>query len=199
MAAHRPLIRKSVHSAAAVITLDPAAVGPCGIAARLTVGLKHAQYDTLRAPDYHFTGWVFEPRMHDELAVWIADHVGKDQKILLVCENANYHGTARHMGRAIGCIEGLLYDLNVAHPKDTQYVAPNKWRTGVFGRPLPVGREALKSAAVERVAARYQISAGHDLAEAILMNDYFMVERRVIWSLGQLEGHEDRTGADEHA
>ncbi len=184
--AHRPRIRKSNYAAGAIITLDPAAVGPCGLAGRLTAGLRYTRYETLRAPDFQYEGWVFEPRMHDDLATWIADYVGKDQRVLLCVENASYRNTARHLGRAIGCIEGLLYDLNVAHPADTQYVTPNRWRVGVFGLPLPQGREALKAHAQAVVSARYSIECGHDLAEAILMNDWMAVARRPVWADGKL-------------
>jgi hypothetical protein len=124
--------------------------------------------------------------MHDDLSTWIADYVGKDQRVLLVVENANYRGTARHLGRAIGCLEGLLHDLNLAHPHDTQYVTPSKWRCATLGVPLPAGREALKQAAVDRVANQYGLATTHDLAEAICMLDYFTVAQRKVWADGRL-------------
>lgn len=186
MAAHRPKIRKSEHAAAAIIALDPAAVSDCGIAARTTVGLRYAKLSTLAVPSFLYAGWVFEPRMHDDLAVWIADHVGKDQRVLLCVENAAYRGTARHLGRAIGCLEGLLHDLNVADPRDTQYVTPKQWRTGVLPTPLPAGREALKAAAVDDCLTRYGETWSNDLAEAVGILDFVTVARRSVWSEGQL-------------
>lgn len=183
MAAHRPKIRPSEHAAAAVVTLDPAGVGTSGIAGRLTVGLPSALSATqLTVPGFLFEGWVFEPRMHDDLAVWIADHVGR-QRVLLVVENAAYNGAARHLGRAIGCLESILHDLNVAHPKDTQYVSPRYWRS-VLGKIEGTGRNVLKQASVDYVERRHRVTAGHDLAEAIAMNDYFLTARSKIWSAG---------------
>lgn len=181
MAAHRPRIRKSEHRTAALISLDPAAVGDCGIAARTTVGLRYAKYATLAIPSFVYSGWVFEPRMHDELAIWLADHVGRDQRVMLVVENAAYRGTARHLGRAIGCIESVLHDLNLADPRTTQYVTPAQWRTPVLGVPLPKGRDDLKAAAVANVAQRYGSTVTHDLAEAICILDWFTVARRKVW------------------
>lgn len=184
MAAHRPRIRKSEHAAAAIIALDPAAVGPCGIAARTTVGLKAPKLEKLAFPSFAYSGWVFNPRMHDDLALWVADVVGKDQRVLLVVENAAFHGAARHLGRAIGCIEGLLYDLNVAHPGDTQYVSPAAWRW-VLGPDRPTGRENLKQYAIDHVAQRYGQTVTNDLAEAVCMLDWFTLAKPKVWSLGQ--------------
>ena len=182
--AHRPPVQYSEHTAAAVISLDPAAVGACGIAARTTAGLSKPKLANLRYPEFVYAGWVFEPRMHDELALWLADRIGKDQRALLVVENATFRGTARHIGRAIGCIEGMLWDLNLAHPSDTQYVAPGVWRRGTLGKDLPAGRAALKAAAVGDVARRYQVTVSDDLAEAVLLNDYFIVHRKSTWMEG---------------
>jgi len=197
LAAHRPKIRRSDYAAAAIIALDPAAVGDCGVAARLTAGLRYTRYETLRAPEFQYAGWVFNPRMHDDLSTWIADYVGKDQRVLLVVENAAYRGTARHLGRAIGCLEGLLHDLNLAHPNDTQYIAPSKWRSGVFGVPLPQGREALKLAAVLRVSRQYGLAVSDDLAEAICMLDYYTVAQRKVWADGKLHKADPNRYVDE--
>jgi hypothetical protein len=185
LAAHRPKIRKSEHAVAAIVSLDPAAVGDCGLAARTTVGLRYAKYSSLQLPSFTFSGWVFEPRMHDELAVWLADHIGANQRALLVVENAAYRGAARHLGRAIGCIESILHDLNVADPRTTQYVTPGAWRAGVFGHPLPKGRDALKQRAIDDVEIRYRSTVSSDLAEAICLNDYFVMAKRKVWSGGE--------------
>lgn len=169
---------------AAILSLDPAAVGDCGIAARTTVGLRYAKYSSLQMPGFVYQGWVFEPRMHDELAVWLADNIGVNQRALLVVENAAYRGAARHLGRAIGCIESLLHDLNVADPRSTQYVTPGAWRGGVFGHPLPKGRDALKQRAIDDIEIRYRATVASDLAEAICLNDYFVMSKRKVWSAG---------------
>lgn len=184
--AHRPKIRKSEHAAGAIVALDPAAVGDCGIAARTTVGLGRAKLTTLQYPGFVFSGWVFEPRMHDDLACWLADNIGKDQRVILVVENAAYRGSARHLGRAIGAIESVLYDLNWADPRLTQYVTPKAWRTGVFGDDLPSGRDALKARAVADIETRYGQTVTTDLAEAVCMLDYFTLNKRRVWSEGKL-------------
>ena len=198
MGAKRKQTVLTTNKVAAIITLDPAAVGSCGIALRLTAGLdRKTQRGKLRAPDWMYEGNVFNTRMHDELAVFLAEKVGREQRVLLAVEDAVFgpRTVARHLGRAIGCIEGLLCDLNLAEPDDTKYIFPGHYRKVTLpAEPKPANREEWKQAAIDTVATLYGLTCGDNQAEAILMNDYTIVAKRQWW-FGSVEPEAVREAA----
>lgn len=188
MSAKRAPVVSSLYPYAAVISLDPAGKADCGLAIRLTHGLGTAKRGRLRFPDYAFEGWAFSTRMHDELATFLAEKVGKDQRVLLVVEDSIYGArtTARSIGRGIGAIESVLCDLNLADPNDTQYVFPGHWRKATLPtNPKPEGRDAWKQAAIDAVATQYGENVGDNLAEAVLINDYTIFEKKIWWAEGK--------------
>lgn len=173
----------------AIVSLDPAAVGPAGLAVRMTAPLIDPQRGRLRAPEFLFEGCVFSSTMHDDLTEFLAARIPRGSRVLLAVEDAIYgaRGTARHLGRAIGAIESVLNDINVAEPKDTKYVFPAHWRRTSL--PLDAkgnvdvhGREELKQAARDAVSTLYGLDVGPDLAEAILINDHIVLARPDLWS-----------------
>lgn len=174
---------------AAIISLDPAAVGPAGLAVRMTAPLIDPQRGRLRAPEFTFEGCVFSASMHDDLTEFLASRVQRGARVLLVVEDAIYGArtTARHLGRAIGAIESLLNDCNLAEPKDTRYIFPGHWRRTSLpldakGNVNVHGREALKQAAQDAVATLYGLDVGSDLAEAMLINDHVVLGRPELWN-----------------
>lgn len=185
MSAHRPKPPLSEHRYAAVITLDPAAVADCGLAVRLTAGLDgKTPRGKLKTPDWVYEGSVWSSRMHDELAVFLADRVQRGQKVLLGVEDAMFGArtTARHLGRAIGCIESVLGDLGLWANGESRYIFPGNWRrVSLPLHPKPNGRDEWKAAAVDAVAMLYGMECGDNQAEAILMNDYVMYARQDWW------------------
>jgi hypothetical protein len=170
---------------AAIVTLDPAAIGPCGVAVRMTAPLIDPQRFTLRVPEFVFEGDVFSTAMHDDLTSFLAQRVERGAKVVLVVEDAMFGArkTARHLGRAIGVLESLLHDVNLASPKDTKYVEPRYWRAATLlpQGVEPHGREEFKSVAINTVDALYKERLGPDAAEAILINDYVVLTRREWW------------------
>lgn len=186
MGAHRPKAPTTEHAFAAVLSLDPAAVADCGIALRFTAGLDgKTPRGKMRAPEFMFEGSVWSTRMHDELAVLLAEKVPRGGKVLLTCEDAMFgaRSTARHLGRAIGCIEGMLADLNVWEPDTTRYVFPGHWRKfSIPVSPAPSGRDEWKQAAIDQVATLYGMACADNQAEAVLQNDYVMHVRQDWWS-----------------
>lgn len=169
------------YQVAAIISLDPAGVGPSGVAVRLTATLGAASRLTLRYPDFVYEGNVFEPAFHDALSVYLADNVPQGHRALLAVEDSAYrsYSVARHIGRGIGCLEGLLHDLNVAAPVDTQYFTPKVWRTGVGIKGAK--REDLKLAARTYVSEWYEQDVGEDLAESVAINDFVCLNRSKLW------------------
>lgn len=173
----------------AIVAMDPAAIGNCGVSVRLTAPLQSPERGKLRAPDFMFEGCVFSSTMHDDLATFLAGKVAADTRAVLVVEDAMYGSrkVARHLGRAIGTIESLLNDCNLAEPKDTKYVAPQHWRPVSLpveagsNRTVARGREELKQAAIDTVWTLYGVECGPDLAEAILIGDYAVLSRHDWW------------------
>jgi hypothetical protein len=163
----------SPHKFAAIITLDPASVGPCGIACRATASLPDAPVlDKLRAPDFIYEGAVFNDVMLDELAAWCARNVG-GQKLLL-CAEATAYGSmsiARSLGRCVGAVELLLYYCGWGEPAKTEKLYPVIWRKAAGISSEIKGRDQQKEAAVQLVESRYRLTLGSDAAEAVLMND----------------------------
>lgn len=185
MSAHRPKSPLSEHRYAAVITLDPAAVADCGIAVRLTAGLDgNTPRGKLAEPDWVFEGSVWNSLMHDELAGFLYSNVARGQTVLLGVEDAMFGArtTARHLGRAIGCLEGVLGDLGLWSNGESRYIFPGNWRrVSLPLHPKPDGRDAWKAAAVDAVFTLYGMQCGDNQAEAVLMNDYVMYARQDWW------------------
>lgn len=185
MPAHKLKSIPSEHAYAAVLSLDPAAVADCGLALRFTAGLDgKTPRGKLRAPEWVYEGSVFEPRMHDELAVLLSERVPQGGRVLLTTEDAMFgaRSTARHLGRAIGCVEGLLADLNVSSPSETKYIFPGHWRrVSLPLEPTPSGRDEWKQAAIDAVASLYGMTCRDNQAEAVLMSDYVFVARQDWW------------------
>jgi hypothetical protein len=155
------------------------------LAVRLTAGLDgKTPRGKLKAPDFMFEGSVWSSRMHDDLAVYLSDHVQRGQKVLLGVEDAMFGArtTARHLGRAIGCVESVLGDLGLWANGESRYIFPGNWRrVSLPLHPKPNGREEWKAAAVDAVYTLYGITCGDNQAEAILMNDYVMYGRQDWW------------------
>lgn len=184
MSAAPPPVAAHPHSPyGAILTLDPAGVGASGVAGRLTSTLGAAERGRLRSPDFQFAGWVFEPQFADDLALWLARHVGQGLVLLAVDDTAyGSFSTARSIGTAIGRVQSLLHDLNVCDPrKHCLRITGKDWRKHAYGSPLPKGRDALKEEAIARVATLYGQEVTDDLAEAILMNDYVVTARPEAW------------------
>jgi hypothetical protein len=183
---------KTRHPIAAIVTLDPAGVGPSGVAVRLTSTLDSVTVLNLRYPDYVYQGPVFNNVFLDELTAYLMANVPADKKVLLVVEDSVYRSytVARHIGRGIGCIQNTLMATNMlVDPADSLYVTPSMWRSVLTthirkqgGTGLPKGRDNLKAAAVEYVAARYKQDVESDLAEAVVMNDYIVHARKNEWA-----------------
>lgn len=192
MVARLPKPPKHVFPISAIVSMDPAAVGTCGLSVRLTASLQNPKRGKLRAPDFTFEGCVFNSSMHDDLTTFLAKSCKEDTRVILVVEDAMYGArtTARHLGRSIGCIEGVLNDVNLAEPFNTKYVAPQHWRPVSLpveagtNRTIARGREELKQAAIDTVATLYGIDVGPDLAEAILIGDYAVLSRHDWWRGG---------------
>ena len=163
----------SAHKYAAIVSLDPAGSGPCGIACRATASLPtKPSLSRLRAPDYIYEGKVWNDVMLDELCAWLARNVG-GQKALLVAENSTYGSLtiATSIGRCIGAIQCVMYYAGWAKPEDTIKLAPRSWR-GAAGIPAETkGRQQQKDAAIKLVTERYGLALGSDASEAILIND----------------------------
>jgi hypothetical protein len=170
---------------AAIVTLDPAAIGPCGVAVRMTAPLTDPQRFTLRIPEFVFEGDVFSTTMHDDLTSFLAQRVEQGARVVLVVEDSMYGArkTARHLGRAIGVIESVLCDVNLTTPRDTRYVEPRYWRAAaLLPRGVePKGRDEFKRVAIDTVDALYKERLGPDAAEAILINDYVVLVRHEWW------------------
>lgn len=171
--------------------MDPAAVGPCGLTVRMTATLQTPVRGKMRAPEFVFEGCVFSATMHDDLTTFLAERVERGARVLLVVEDAIFGArtTARHLGRAIGAIESVLNDVNLAEPKDTRYVFPGHWRRVTLpldakGAPEAQGREELKQAAIDTVSTLYGVDLGSDGAEAVLLNDYVVLARPEWWRGG---------------
>lgn len=173
----------SPYQVAAILSLDPAGVGPSGVAVRTTATLGAATRLTLRYPDFTYEGNIFETSLHDDLAVFLASVVPAGHRVLFVTEDSVFRSmtVARHIGRAIGCLEGLLVDLNLAHPRNTVYVKAGAWRKGIGLRGKK--RDELKLAARTYVDEWYQQGVGEDLAESVGINDHVCLNLPELWSV----------------
>jgi hypothetical protein len=121
--------------------------------------------------------------MADDLGEWLYRGVPKGGKVLFVAENSAFNGAARHLGRAIGRIEGLLADLNLADPADTRYVVPAHWRKSELPAiKSPPGRDGWKAAAIEAVASLYGMDCSDNQAEAVLICDHVVLQKVQWWT-----------------
>jgi hypothetical protein len=153
----------------AVLALDPAAVGPCGLAGRILTQLPTAR---VTEPAFKYEGSVFNNRMYDDLCVWLCDE--KVEQVVLGCESTAYRSLtiARHLGRAQGAIEAILIACNFIEPHSCVQVPASRWRKHCFGRNAPAKRVEQKQAAIDYVRTKYTLEAGPDLSEAIGLLDY---------------------------
>lgn len=165
-----------------VVSIDPAAKGPCGVALRfVTPGAKYVR-GKLPAPEWYFQGSVWDaPGLHDELSLALYKQFKPGDQVLYVAENTAYGVTAaKSMGRAIGAVESVLIDIGVLQPDQLKYVAANSWRARQLPGFRPKGkvaadrRDELKERAVSVVNALYGLGLTDDqadAAEAVLIND----------------------------
>lgn len=170
---------------AAILTMDPASTGPTGLAVRDTRHLFTPVRKIPRTPAWHYSGSVWEPSMHDELGEVLHRIVPRGGHVLFAATSTAFQGVAMHLGRAIGCIEGLLHSLNVL-PASLVPITDVEWRHRIFtiterkdiaDLEKKARRGAWKALAVGKVKSRYQIDTDDNGAEAILLNDYVVGHR----------------------
>lgn len=169
---------------AAIVSLDPAGTGPSGVAVRLTAPLGDVAKGRLRFPDYTYQGSVFNERFQDELSEYLLRHLSVDQRVLLVSEDCVFRSMhiARSVGRAIGVMESLLSYLGYGDPHATLFVPTKTFRKAAFGiTKLEAGRDGWKTMAVARVFEQYREVVRDDLAEAVLLSDYIVLNKPEVW------------------
>lgn len=171
-------VAESPYKYAAIVSLDPAGVQPCGIACRATASLPAKPVlGKVRAPDFIYEGVVWNDVMIDELCAWCARNVG-GQKLLLVAAGTAYGSMAIAMsiGQCIGALKLLTYYTGWADVKSLVKVQDKVWRKAAGIPEETRGRDNQKQAAIDLVAKRYQLTLGSDAAEAVLINDYAVVK-----------------------
>lgn len=168
---------KSQNRFAAIISLDPAGVKPCGIACRLTAHLPEPdKIGKLTAPDYIYGGSIWNDVALDEITTWLATNVGA-QRALLVYASTAYGAMniAFSLGRCVGALELLTSYTGHIDPKQSVAVHDTKWRNAL-GMPRGGKRDDKKRAAVARVKEVYGLTLTDDAAEAVLINDWAVSE-----------------------
>lgn len=179
----------------AIITMDPAAVSNSGICLRPVHGLITPTKHRVKSPEYWVSDSVWNTQMHDDLARMIAKWVPRGGRVVFASTSTAFQGTAMSIGRAIGCIEGMLHDLNVfdVHSK-VEAIQDVTWRKTMFGpkdwarikgiEDSKQRRVEWKKLAVETVLRRYTIDCDDNAAEAILLNDHVALWREDMWKAG---------------
>jgi len=122
--------------------------------------------------------------MHDDLSIALARAIPRGARVALVAEDTIFGNRkiARGIGRAIGCIDGILADLNYYDPtKDLYYAAGAAWRKHAFPLDKADSRDEWKALAVVAVQTLYGLNCGDDLAEAILISDYAVLAKQTWW------------------
>jgi hypothetical protein len=131
--------------------------------------------------------------MHDDLGRVLSLTVPRGGRVCYAATATAFKGAAWDLGRAVGCIEGLLHDLNV-YPDDERVVEVNDstWRSKIFTKKeretvaalaTPVLRRAAwKQLAVDTVARKYRVEVDDNAAEAILLNDYIAIYREATYA-----------------
>lgn len=151
-----------------VVGLDPARVGPGGLAVLPHPTLKPGH--VLQ----HRQGLIVTEATSDWLGEACAALCRPGERVLLVCESDAFGPSiARQLGMAVGAMEMLLLDLHAIEPETRVDVSQATWRRAVFAK-LPKGRKVLKRAAVAEVERRYGVRMGEDEAEATLIATYGM-------------------------
>lgn len=184
----------------AIVTLDPAAVSNSGLCVRPTKNVLTPTVGYVRTPEWHASDSVWNTQMHDSLALVLARHVPRGGRVTFAATSTAFQGTAMHLGRAIGCIEGILHDLNIFPEGRVEPVLDQTWRRTVFppadwariklieGRnPADTARqrrEAWKQLAIDTVKRRYEAEVDDNAAEAILLNDHIVLWREDLWKAG---------------
>ncbi len=177
----------------AVLTLDPASVSNSGLCLRtlkgeiLTPVLKQP-----RVPVWYKSDWVWNSVMHDELGYELGKLVPRGGRVVFAATGTAFNGVAMDLGRAIGCIEGLLHDLNVFPDSRVVKIADNAWRAAIFPSaerawiktlPSPKRRQAWKDLAIAHVRNKYRLDDIDDnSAEATLLNDYIILHRSDLYA-----------------
>jgi hypothetical protein len=191
---------RSDRDADVILTMDPAAVSPSGLCIRPTVNALTEIPGRLRTPEWYSSGNVWNTQMHDELARTLAKWVPRGGHVAFASTTTAFQGTALSIGRAIGCIEGILHDLNVFPDPKVEPVhdvtwrrtmfAPEEWATihamkGInISTTARMRRAAWKQLAVDTVKRKYGIECDDNAAEAILLNNYIVMWREDLWKAG---------------
>ncbi len=171
---------------AAVITLDPAATANCGLCVR--GGTYIGKKDKVVSPNWYTTSSVWNPVMHDELTRELAKLVPRGGRVTMAATATAFHGVALDIGRAIGCIEGIMHDMNLFDTGDKAVqIQDNSWRAKMYSwddrkrigavKSQQQRRKLWKELAVATVYAKYKIETDDNAAEAILLNDYVVLFR----------------------
>jgi hypothetical protein len=181
-----------LQEADAIVTIDPASVSNSGLCVRPTLNIITDTFGYVRTPEWYSSDNVWNTFMHDELGRVLAKLVPRGGRVAFATTSTAFQGTALHIGRAIGCIEGLLHDLNVL-PTLVEEIHDITWRHTMFpysdfkrikaiesskGR-----RTAWKELAIETVKRRYRIECDDNAAEAILLNDHVTLWREDLWKV----------------
>jgi hypothetical protein len=144
---------------AGVVALDPAVRGDLG----LCVWPRGAD-----APLDWYAGRAFDHRTTMWLGTTVARLCTPGTRVIFTAEsNAFGARVSRALGRAVGCIEGLLVDINAMAPGTLVDVSAYTWRAHA-GIAHVKGRASLKKAAVE-AAALWAPGMPVDAAEACLL------------------------------
>ncbi len=190
---------KTDRAADVIITLDPAAVSNGGLCIRPTYNAITEDRGYARTPEWFVSDSVWNTQMHDDLARVLARFVPRGGRVAFASTTTAFQGTALSIGRAIGCVEGLLHDLNVFPDPHMEPVHDQVWRRTMFPKSewdkikLITGandaqgkklrREAWKKLAIDTVQRRYKMIGDIDdnAAEAILLNDHVVLWRQDLW------------------
>ena len=178
-----------------IITMDPASTSNSGICVRPTTGVITPKFEYVRSPEWYVTDVVWNTQMHDDLARVIAKWVPRGGHVVFASTSTAFQGTALAIGRAIGCIEGMLHDLNVYHSwQRVEAVQDITWRRTMYPyrawkkikaiEGQKERRAAWKQIAVDTVLRRYEITTDDNAAEAILLNDHVVLWREDLWKPG---------------
>lgn len=173
----------------AILTMDPASVSDSGLCLRDTRKLFTPTFE-VRTPKWFWHGNVWNTAMHDELGYILSRLVPRGGRVVFAANSTAFQGVAFKLGRAVGCIEGLLHDLNVLHGQVVP-VQDVSWRAAMYTDrekralstlPRAKRRDALKAQAVESVRRMHRIDTTHDVAEAILLGNYIVSRRPELYN-----------------
>lgn len=173
----------------AIVTLDPASAAKCGIAIRRCDNLLSPDRKRVRSPSWFYSGSVWNTVMHDDFAFELGKMVPRGGRVLFVASCTAYYGAGYDIGRATGCIEGLLHDLNIMGDDRVRDVTDQEWRKAMYSDKAKAAikatgkggskerRDAFKAHAISEVKRLHRIDCDDNAAEAILMNDFVVLHR----------------------